>query len=141
MHSVRCSLNTLCCFIVLFIISVPAQADRSDYIFPDSSPSFSNYGTIGLLNMPSARFMPEGSIAFSWNRMQPYLRGSIVASPFNWLEASYGYTDINNILYSGVKAFSGGQSYKDKGFSFQVKILSETSQFPALAIGATNFID
>ena len=136
MHSVRCSLNTLCCFIVLFIISVPAQADRSDYIFPDSSPSFSNYGTIGLLNMPSARFMPEGSIAFSWNRMQPYLRGSIVASPFNWLEASYGYTDINNILYSGVKAFSGGQSYKDKGFSFKVKILSETSQFPALAIGA-----
>ena len=37
------------------------------------------------------------ALAFTWSHNDPYLRGSIVAYPFDWLEASYQYTDVNNI--------------------------------------------
>lgn len=86
--------------------------------------------------MPSAKTHSEGSLAFSWTHNDPYLRGSIVAYPFNWLEASYQYVDVNNALYSDVPEFSGGQTYKDKSFDIKVKFLSEKNFFADVAIGA-----
>ncbi len=105
------------------------------YIFPNTAPSFSSYGNAGLLNMPNARFMDEGSLGFKWSRTEPYMRGSIIAYPFSWMETLYRYTDINDRLYSDNRAFSGGQSLKDKGFDAKFKLLNETPYFPAIAIG------
>ena len=118
------------------IFSITLSADIRDYIYPYyDQPSFSNYGTIGLMQMPTARLLPEGSLAFTWSHYEPYLRGSIVAYPFNWFEASYQYTDINNKLYSDVEAFSGSQSYKDKGFDIKFRLLKESKYLPAVALG------
>jgi len=111
------------------------NAELNDYIFPNRSPSFSNYGTVGLISNPSARFQKEGTVAFSWSRMQPYLRGSIVAYPFNWFEASYQYTDINNQLYSDVFEFSGNQTFKDKGFDAKFRLAQEGYYLPQIALG------
>ncbi len=98
-------------------------------------PTFSDYGTIGLLNMPSARILPSGSLAFHWSGAQPYFRGSIVATPFSWLEALYKYTDINDRPYSNFQAFSGGQSLKDKAFDAKFVLLKESDYFPQIALG------
>ena len=106
-----------------------------DYRYRFSNPSFSNYGTIGVINNPSARFLPEGSYALTWSANDPYLKGSIVAYPFSWMEASYQYTDINNYLYSESSAFSGSQSFKDKSFDAKFKLFSESSYLPAVAVG------
>ncbi|MDA9023522.1 YjbH domain-containing protein [Gammaproteobacteria bacterium] len=114
-----------------------SPAAINDYIYPNSDkPSFSNYGTIGLVQMPSARMHTEGTLAVSFSAMDPYYRGSLIAYPFSRLEASYQYTDINNALYSDVPAFSGNQTYKDKGFSAKILLFKESNLFPALAIGA-----
>jgi len=120
---------------VIFFVGIYAQADISDYIYPYNNPSFSNYGTLGLLQNPSARFHPAGTLAFAWNRQQPYLRGSILAYPFNWMEASYQYTDVNNKLYSDSPAFSGNQTYKDKSFDLKLRLLKESFYLPAVAVG------
>ena len=99
--------------------SLPILSSVNDYIYPYfHNNSYSNYGTIGLIQNPTARFNKAGTIGFSWSHRDPYINGSILAYPFDWLEASYQYTDINNALYSRVKRFSGNQSYKDKGFDF-----------------------
>jgi hypothetical protein len=112
------------------------QANIFNYIYPKSLyPSFSNSGTIGLIQMPSARMLPSGSLAFSWSDSDPYQRGSIIAQPFEWLEASYQYTDINNALYSLTPSFSGDQTYKDKGFDIKVMLLKEGIFLPAVAFG------
>ena len=125
--------------IALFLVSISSTsicAEIRDYIYPYyNEPSYSNYGTIGLLQMPSARFHPEGSVAFTWSHNEPYLRGSIVAYPFDWFEASYQYTDVNNKLYSDIKAFSGSQSYKDKGFDVKFRLHKESKYLPAVAVG------
>ncbi len=125
-------------YFLLFILGLSGQlfAGINDYIYPKSSyPSYSNSGTIGLIQMPSARMMPAGSIAFSWSDSDPYQRGSFIGTPFDWFEASYQYTDINNALYSLTPAFSGDQSYKDKSFDAKVLLFKETDYLPAIAAG------
>ena len=68
-------------------------------------------------------------------KSDPYQRGSIVAYPFSWFEASYQYTDVNNALYSNIPSFSGGQTYKDKGFDAKFILLKENKYLPGVALG------
>ena len=85
--------------------------------------------------MPTSRFAEEGTLAFSWSHNDPYLRGSIVAYPFSWFEASYQYADINNALYSLSKEFSGSQSLKDKSFDAKFMLFKERDYLPQIALG------
>ena len=131
------SFNKFKIFWLILLIYSPSKthAQYNDYAYRFSGPSFSNYGTLGIVNSPNARFHKAGTLAFSWSHNQPYLRGSIIAYPFDWVEASYQYADINNYLYSQYKEFSGGQSFKDKSFDAKFRIFKETDYMPALAVG------
>ena len=121
---------------LLIMVHPPVTASKNDYMYPNSEPSFSNYGTIGLLQLPTARLHNAGTIAFNWVDNDPYQRGSIVAYPFDWFEASYQYTDINNALYSNVPAFSGDQTYKDKSFDAKFRLIKEQGIIPEISVGA-----
>ena len=124
----------------LMALHIPMQAQIADYIYPyHSLPSYSNYGTIGLIQMPSARMHEEGTIGFTWTHSEPYLRGSIMGNPFDWFEASYSYTDVNNKLYSDSPEFSGKQSYKDKSIDAKFRLLKERAYLPQVAIGFRDF--
>ena len=123
----------LIAFLAFLILDL--SSSQNEYYDYFRSPTFSDYGTVGLLNMPSARTLDEGSLAFHWSRTQPYLRGSIVATPFSWFEALYKYTDINDKLYSPIRSFSGGQSLKDKAFDAKFILLFENEYVPQLAVG------
>jgi hypothetical protein len=125
-------------FNILF--SYHLLASNNDYIYRHHDvPSISNYGTIGLLQNPSARFYDEGTLAFGWNANEPYKRGSLIAYPFDWFEASYQYTDLDNALYSAVPEFSGNQSYKDKSFDAKFRLIKEGPITPAMAVGFRDF--
>ena len=91
-------------FLICIVLTSYLRAAPDDYIYPFKEYSFSNYGTIGLIQNPTARFLDEGSLGFSWSHNEPYLRGSLIAYPFSWLEVSYQYADINNQLYSELKS-------------------------------------
>jgi hypothetical protein len=58
----------------------------------------------------------------------------IALPPFNWLEATYRYTEIKNRLY-GQSFYSGNQTWKDKGFDLKFRMFKESYLFPAIAIG------
>jgi hypothetical protein len=128
----------ICCLLAITFSSI-LRADLDYYLDSFRTPSFSDYGTIGLIHIPSARMMPAGSLAFKWARGQPYLRGSIVATPFSRFEALYKYTDLNDQLYSEDKGFSGGQSLKDKAFDAKFLLMRESRLFPAVALGFRDF--
>jgi len=126
--------------IFLSIFWQRSYAQVADYIYPHyDQPSYSNYGTIGLIQMPSARLHKGGTIGFTWSHSEPYLRGSVMGNPFDWFEASYQYTDVNNKLYSDSRAFSGSQSYKDKSFDAKFRILKEQKYMPQVAVGFRDF--
>jgi len=121
-------------------LSQNVRAQIVDYIYPSfSEPTYSNYGTVGLIQMPSARMHPGGTVGFTWTHADPYLRGSIMGHPFDWFEASYQYTDVNNFLYSESPEFSGKQSYKDKSFDAKFRLIKERSLIPQVAVGFRDF--
>ena len=97
-------------------------------------PSSSNYGNTGILEMPNARMMPEGSLRFNFSSSYPNEFTSLTASPFHWFEATYRYAEIKNQKY-GPSAYSGNQTLKDKGFDIKAKVLNESYLLPAVAVG------
>ena len=64
----------------------------------------------------------------------------ISANPFDWMEVSLRYADINTRKYSSFKSFSGDQTYKDKSFNLKIKLIEESERFPELSIGFRDFI-
>ena len=121
--------------LITMLLSNSIYGGLDEYRYPFKGPTFSNYGTLGLMQNPNARFLQNGSLGFSWTHNDPYLRGSLVAYPFDWMEASYQYVDLNNALYSNVEAFSGSQSLKDKSFDAKFRLLRESNLLPQIAVG------
>ena len=128
--------------ISIVLLSGHLYSDIKDYIYPFySSPSYSNYGSLGLIQNPTARFHSNGTLGVTWTHHEPYLRGSVMAYPFDWLEAAYHYTDSNNRLYSSNKKFSGSQSHKDKSFDVKIRLLKESTFIPQVALGIRDFVN
>ena len=109
--------------ILLFIV-IPVSADSFIY------NSYNNHGVVGLINMPTARFFDESVYGFTIYDGSPDQKITITSSPFNWLEASFFYTNIQDMPYPGFEY----QDYKDKGFNIKIRLKDE-GLLPALAIG------
>ena len=113
-------------FLILsFFFITPAESDSFKY------NNFNNHGTTGLINTPSARFLDESSFGVTVYDGTPDQRVTFTAFPFDWLEASFFYTNIQGRPYPG-SGFT--QDYKDKGFNFKIRI-KEEGVLPAIALG------
>ena len=91
--------KVLLCLFIIFL-SKPIKAELDDYLPKDPGPTSSNYGDTGLLEIPTARLMPEGSFKIGINSFDPYEVTAMTATPFSWLEATFRYTELENQLYS-----------------------------------------
>ena len=112
----------ICIFFIFF-----SQSTFSDSF---TYNSYNNHGVIGLINMPTARFYDEASHGITLYDGTPDQKITLTSSPYNWLEASFFYTNIQNKPYPGFEY----QDYKDKGFNFKIR-LKEEGIFPAIAVG------
>ena len=97
-------------------------------------------GEIGLINIPSSRILKEGNLKLHLVNSEPINSLFISANPFDWMEVSLRYADINTRKYSPYRSFSGDQTYKDKSFNLKIKLIEETDRFPELSIGFRDFI-
>jgi len=95
--------------------------------------SQSDFGGVGLLQMPTARMSPEGEFSFFMSHVSPYTRGGIVAQPYPWVEALFRYTNIGNRLYG--ESIAGDQDLKDKGFDLKLRLLEESFLLPQISAG------
>ena len=80
--------------------------------------------------MPSARFYDESSFGVTVYDGTPDQKITLTSFPFDWLEASVFYTNIQGRPYQGFEY----QDYKDKGFNFRIRV-KEEGVLPAVAIG------
>ena len=112
----------------------------SSNIFADSINynSYNNHGVVGLINMPTARVYDEGVFGVTIYDGTPDQKITITASPYNWLEASFFYTNVQNKTYCpDLDILICRQDYKDKGFNVKVR-LKEEGIFPAIAVGVND---
>ena len=126
--------NIIFFWLLLTFGSHPLASNIDKYFLTQTTPTASNYGNTGLLEIPNARFMEEGSLRFNFSSSYPNEFTSLSASPFNWFEATYRYNEIKNQKY-GPSSYSGNQTLKDKGFDIKLGILEETYALPAIAVG------
>lgn len=99
-----------------------------------------DFGGVGLIQTPTARFSPDGQISAGANRVYPYERYFVTAQATPWLEATLRYSSVGNRFYSDVPDFSGDQSFKDRGLDVKLRLLTEGYTRPAVAIGARDFL-
>ena len=84
--------------------------------------------------------MDEGNLKLHLVNSEPLNSLFIIANPFNWMEVSLRYSDINTAKYSEFESFSGDQTFKDKSFNLKVRLIEETDEFPELSLGFRDFI-
>ena len=108
---------------------------QSSYADNFAYNSFNNHGSIGLINIPTARFFSESSFGFTVYDGNPDQKVTLTSFPFDWLEASFFYTNIQDKPYC-IYDFDPvcAQDYKDKGFNFKLR-LKEEGFLPAIAVG------
>jgi hypothetical protein len=124
---------------IAVLASAPAMAESKWEPFPKTY-TVNDFGGVGLLQTPTARFSPDGQAYVGFNRVFPYERYFVTLEATSWLEATLRYSSVSNRLYSPFPEFSGDQSYKDRGLDLKLKLLAEGKVRPAVAVGLRDFI-
>ena len=128
-------MRSLAIFFVFFL-SFSTYSNESDTSGQEKNPYSQNtWGSIGLIQNPSARFSDDGEFLFGISSESPYNRIFGRAQFFPWMEAIVRYTEATYSSYN----FGSPQTWKDKGFDVKIKLLDESEHRPALAIGAIDF--
>src|ERR1700716_1588497 len=80
--------------------------------------SFAKAGPTGLINMPDARFNPDGTLRFGMAYVAPYFDLSANATLLPWLETNLAVTRISGVAGFPTQTSAGFGSaygaYKDK---------------------------
>jgi hypothetical protein len=100
---------------------------------------YNNYGVVGLIHTPTARSYDEGVHGITIYNGTPNQTVTLSANPFDWLEASFFYTNVEDRPYC--YDFTSDicfQDFKDKGFNIKLR-LKEQGKLPAIAIGLNDF--
>lgn len=100
---------------------------------------YNNHGVVGLINTPTARLYDESVHGVTFYDGSPDQKITLTSSPYDWMEASFFYTNIQGVPYC---PFSYDpvcqQDYKDKGFNIKLR-LKKQGLMPAIAIGLNDF--
>ena len=117
-------------FAFFLIVSFYCNADSFQY------NSFNNHGVLGLINMPSSRFYDESAFGMTLYNGNPDQKITMTAFPYNWLEASFFYMNIDDktLCRNNGNNQVFCQGYKDKGFNVKLRLKKE-GKLPAIAIG------
>ena len=120
-------------FLLIFSLLVFTIEDLHSDSFTYNS--FNNHGVIGLINMPSARLYDEAGYGITIYDGTPDQKITFASFPYDWMEASFFYTNIQGMPYCS-QSFNKvcQQDYKDKGFNFKLRVREE-GLWPAIAIG------
>ena len=77
--------------LLFFIVSVSADSFNFN--------SYNNHGVVGLINMPTARLYDESVYGLTIYDGTPDQKLTLTSNPFDWMEASFFYTSIQNKPY------------------------------------------
>ncbi|MFC0445730.1 YjbH domain-containing protein [Pseudidiomarina halophila] len=118
----------------LVAVSVAAALSYSPLVKADTA-SQSDFGGVGLMQMPTARFADYGTLTGLYYDNEEYRRLAVSLQLLPWLETTIRYNDIRPIRYSADPNFSGDQTGKDKGFDAKIRLLKESYWLPQVAVG------
>lgn len=95
----------------------------------------SDYGTTGLLDVPSARFQQDGyfTLGSSLDGLHRSFTLTYQATP--WMEATFRYSGTEN-----ASVRTANSVYWDRNYAFKLRLLEESDFFPQIAVGARDVV-
>lgn len=101
--------KTFCCAIGLTLLAAVSHA--------------SDYGTTGLIDIPSARMAPDGifTVTGAWDGLHKSYMFTYQATP--WLEATFRYTGFNDFFYW------------DRNYEIKARLWREQLWLPQVSVG------
>lgn len=118
---------------VALAVSHAVSADSFDY--PELIHSQTDFGGVGLMQMPTARTAPDGEFTLGSTYNEDYVHFNTSLQLFPWLETTVRYTQVHDLLYSDSEDFSGDTKYTDKSIDAKLRLMQESFWLPELAIG------
>ncbi|MEP2718498.1 YjbH domain-containing protein [Pseudophaeobacter sp.] len=99
---------------------------------PAAAQTVSNYGTPGLLEIPTADMFDDGALVFTAGMLDSTLRTTMTFQLLPWVHGSFRYAVIED--------FDGaiGNRY-DRSFDIHFQLREESRTAPALALGLRDF--
>jgi hypothetical protein len=123
-----------------------SEVGVSNFNAPTLQHSQTNFGGVGLMQMPTARMAPEGEFNLSASFNNEYYFYNVSLQVMPWLETTIRYTQVQDLLYSGggnvdcsQNTFSGCNTLADKGIDFKVRLVEEGYYLPELSVGVRDF--
>ncbi|MGR5066522.1 YjbH domain-containing protein [Photobacterium sp. DNB22_13_2] len=115
------------------------SANADEFSYPVLKPSQSDFGGVGLMQMPTARMASEGEFNFNITNNDDYGFYSVSLQLFPWLETTIRYSKVHNIYSTDNPDFSGDNKLHDKGIDLKVRLLQETYWLPETSFGLRDF--
>ena len=94
----------------------------------------SNYGTTGVIEIPSARMQSDGTFSFGITHDGLLESYAMTYQAFDWLEGTFRYTGTSDI-YPG-----SDYVYWDRNYEVKARLLSETDTLPELSVGIRDLV-
>jgi len=110
--------------------TTPSASARTLGVAPPNSENL--YGQVGLLEMPSARFMPDGEISMTVSTTPAMDRYALGFQALPWLEATFRYARIDTYLPNF--------DLYDRSLGFKIRLKQEDDFWPSIAIGAMDIL-
>lgn len=115
------------------------SANADEFSYPVLKPSQSDFGGVGLMQMPTGRMAPEGEFNFNITNNDDYGYYSASLQLFPWLETTLRYTKVHNVMSTDDPAFSGSNKLHDKGIDLKFRLFSESYWIPETSFGIRDF--
>ncbi|USD32746.1 MULTISPECIES: YjbH domain-containing protein [Vibrio] len=101
--------------------------------------SQTDFGGVGLMQMPSGRMAEEGEFNIGVSINDDYQQYTASIQLMSWLESTVRYTRVPDLLFSSDPAYSGDNLYTDKGIDFKVRLWQEGFWLPETSVGVRDF--
>lgn len=114
-----------CCFLLALASAAPAWAQ--------TVPTFNMFGSVGLVDMPSARMADDGQLSVGASFMRNTQHYNLGFQALPWLETSF--------RYSGLQHFDPAYPvYYDRSFAVKLRLFNEGDYMPAIAVGINDLV-
>jgi len=100
-------------------------------VFAEQAVNLSTFGTPGMVDMPTARMLGDGELAFTTTAFGGTRRNTMTFQITPRLQGSFRYTIIDD--------FDGGRDRYDRSFDLTYLIAEEGARSPAVAVGLRDF--
>ncbi|TNJ40981.1 YjbH domain-containing protein [Phaeobacter sp. B1627] len=98
----------------------------------------SNYGTPGLIDIPTAEMLEDGTLAFTAGYFDNTLRATMTFQMLPWVHGSFRYAYIADFDSAGGSTIFGGDRY-DRSFDLHFRLREESRRAPAVTLGLRDF--